>query len=785
MRTVSAAWTREWEKLIGRVFVVTVEYKRRYWNGAAYVLEGAATTLDLDDIVDVQSITQKLDVPLASVFKTSNLTLIVKNDKFKWLAGNVTDGIFRPDAASSSGYDGYKSEYVVKGGYKLADGTTEQIAMFTGEAVRYRFDSRSGQCEITLIGRVENKLAGGNAQNICTTITNQSAGTGDGSTKTFNLDKSLWHVSQVRVGGVVKTQGTDYTLSNLENYETVATVTFTVAPAGSAAIDFSGKQWLRDTKASTLVAALATEAGIAAGDQQIQEPAYPSVNQQVNQDSAADWTAATKVNTDAVVKSGSICLGYQLPNGDFETGDFTGWTSASANGGAGATASVGIATGGAHGGSKSANIACFAPEAVSTGYEAYACLVDGSGNEYNRHVFTPTVGVWAQESMTIVALTPTLKLRIAVRDSVNGSYARFDSTNYVSGGSGDGTITFWHTKTGGFIIGSKLDVYIDDVVAHVVSASGTFLTQEIDLLAAPASWGRLEITGTLGGGAWSFETQVASSSGGTYDALVATAADLTILSATKRYLKIKGTLTSNAAQSDGPVIDKLVANFQSSTLFIAHGAFRGKNCQQAIQLIAERTNSEFGTTGDGKLFFRPKSVTVSPVLDLDEGNAVIEVSSYEVDYQGVVNAGQVTYGSYYAEYNDTSAAAASPTSKERFGARAKSISTGDLLFSNSASLAASLARMLYEDGYRPRVRAMVECRLLPQLELGDVVTLSFYDSELLKNIVFGDPFQPFAPAFGQSYNVLAREVVMKVVGLTHAVVPGPNHTRLDLLEVLS
>ena len=159
MRTVSAAWTREWEKLIGRVFVVTVEYKRRYWNGAAYVLEGAATTLDLDDIVDVQSITQKLDVPLASVFKTSNLTLIVKNDKFKWLAGNVTDGIFRPDAASSSGYDGYKSEYVVKGGYKLADGTTEQIAY---PIMKKAFERRGIKSEPLLAHSYERVMPGKN-----------------------------------------------------------------------------------------------------------------------------------------------------------------------------------------------------------------------------------------------------------------------------------------------------------------------------------------------------------------------------------------------------------------------------------------------------------------------------------------------------------------------------------------------------------------------------------------------------------------------------------------------
>ncbi|HLH50092.1 MAG TPA: DUF2460 domain-containing protein [Roseiarcus sp.] len=79
-----------------------------------------------------------------------------------------------------------------------------------------------------------------------TSPTDQPIGTGDGTTTTFQLVRAFGGfvepilapsaITNVKVNGVVKTLGTDYAVSTWGGSSTPGVITFTAAPAASAAI---------------------------------------------------------------------------------------------------------------------------------------------------------------------------------------------------------------------------------------------------------------------------------------------------------------------------------------------------------------------------------------------------------------------------------------------------------------------------------------------------------------------------------------------------------------------
>jgi uncharacterized protein (TIGR02217 family) len=80
-------------------------------------------------------------------------------------------------------------------------------------------------------------------------VTNQTFGTGNASTKTFALARTRGSFTEpvqsvngaptIKVAGVTKTAGTDYTIS------AAGVVTFTVAPANGAALTWTGNYYWR------------------------------------------------------------------------------------------------------------------------------------------------------------------------------------------------------------------------------------------------------------------------------------------------------------------------------------------------------------------------------------------------------------------------------------------------------------------------------------------------------------------------------------------------------------
>jgi hypothetical protein len=190
---------------------------------------------------------------------------------------------------------------------------------------------------------------------------------------------------------------------------------------------------------------------------------------------------------------------------------------------------------------------------------------------------------------------------------------------------------------------------------------------------------------------------------------------------------------------------------------------------------------EFGFNGAGRFFFRNKPAAPVSVLDLDQSNAVVKISAMRSGYDRVLNVAQVSYNNYYAEVDSESEAEPSPTSVERFGRKIVVLDIDDLLFSNNANYAEAIAKLLRNNNYRPRRACRVETRIIPHLELSDVVTISYYDTPQDKNAVFGDKLGG-EPGFGDNTSVLVRQMLAKVVGLSTDI--SSSKMSVELQEVL-
>jgi hypothetical protein len=767
-----------------------IEYKRRYWNGAAYVYEASYQILYDDDILSVTPIAWRLDSRQQNKILASNVTLRLKNTDWKWLLENITSGIFKPDGTATEGYDDFRTEFKISYGYLLSSGSYEYIPLFVGYATDFLFSSDTMAAEIQVEGR-ELLLEHANAQNVNTPYTLQAAvpAVGTGSLLTFETKKSVWEISQVRVNGVVKVQGADYTLEDMNLGDTAAKIIFTIAPTSGHAVDWNGTQWLRDQRISTLVEYLCDEAGITSPERVITEPTFPGVSQFSEYGSASEWNAATKVNTNSFFLPGFLQIGTLIGNNGFESGVFgSDWAVATNTPGSGSSsAAVVSASPTAYEGTYSARMilgedsetATFTGKAIvmllST---ATAPTTFPPAGTYK--ILSNTGSVWTEE--TIVHPGGVKYLHFAIYDETDNGLRAVITHQTPS--SVPQTISFHYQARSPISINPSYIFSIDDVRMRAIVANGTTETTEIDLLSTPTAWLPLVHLTTLNGGTVSFETKTAAISGGPYSSYVATDGSLIPQSPVNRYIKVKIYMNHNGTNSNGPEMDYLRIAFLGSNLFIGHADFKSKTCLSAIQRLAEISNCEFGFRGNGNFFFRPKGVSPTAVLNMTEGNYISKLRSLRRGYDFVQNVVAITYGPYYHEERvDTqSPALDEPNSEQRFYPVLLAKSINEFLFSNNANFAEAIAKNYFEDFSPAKKRWIAETRIIPPLELSDVLSSAFYDSPLRKNAVFGDILNT-DPAFGPDYRNILRATLGKTLGISFNTDNGT--CSIELQEVLT
>lgn len=781
MKTVTQNFIDAWGKKYGKNGRVFVQYQLRYWNGAAYVYTGTWVNLTLRDFTVSGQIIMKLDVPLLNTVKSSNISIKVKNTDYQWLEQNVATGIFKPDAISAIGYDPFLTKFRVQFGYQLSDGTFEMLNMFTGLAIDYIFDTQSAEAEIIVSGN-EFLLQAADAQLVSDVFTSEacSPASGDGVNKVFNTTSlGVSFIGSVTNNAIVQTQGTNYTLSNIGVYNSPATITFITAPIAGHLIKSSGRKWKTLQKIEDLVGFLCDQANIGAGQRTISPALFPGVSARITINTSAQWQSYIQNNTDPYVVLDSIAIGYQIDNEGFETGDFTSWTYTNSNGGSGST-SASVSAISPHTGAFSAQFSTSVITPNILVAESYVCLVDGVGNEYFKQTFSAAANTWTQINYP-VSLTGTYYLRFNIANNLGG-FARLRSNQTVSAGSGGTTITFWVFGVSGIFVNPTMAYRLDDIRAHGITATGDVTTLEFDLGAAPTSWGAIISSVSLGGGTMTIQTQTSTTSGGSYSALQNLDGSNVPQSPLRQFLKVKVLFTSNGPVTDGPVLASLIIPFVTSVVELALADFSGRTCFSAIQALAQLCDYEWGFDGDGKLFFRSKTSGTSPVVTIDQSKAIARITDFRPGYDAVINDGQVKYGDYYSEYNSSSLPESSPTSQQRFFTQIKSEDYSGFLLAFDPNIAAGRAQLLHDNNYKPRRRARLQGKIIPQVDLSDVINVSYFDRPIQKDNIFGDPLQTWSDIFGTPTNLLLRATNFKVVGMM--VDPIACTGEYDIQEVL-
>jgi len=811
LKTLTAAANSVWKRKHGRHETFTVEYKKRYWNGSAYVYQAAWTVMDPSDNPPPSGISWKLDTTTQNTILASNVSLTLDNSGGKWLPTTYEPSIFAVDATATLGYEPYMTKFRIQHGYVLDDGTTELVSLFLGYLADLSI--RGGESTVTYtIKGSEILLEQADAQNVSDAFTLEdcSPATADGTnTEFYTTSVGVWQISSLEQNSVEKTQGTHYKLSQLDETGP-ALITMVTAPTAGHTMKVTGKKWKANQAIETLIGLLCDEAGIGSGVRTINPVIIPgSASGSKTITTQADWEAGTVLSyINTTNAPDSIISGAWREIADFDGGSSDGFTLS------------GVATiinfegsdyrldvsGGAGYGYKASAIAYGSWQADlhnwadsisadadfqfirTSGGNSYGVIFGGSGaagtvgfskngaalgSPYTMDTSTAPFTVRVTRSTAgemKLYINGTLRQTATDADYTTCEQIRFNAP----GGGGGGDYAF----------------SIDNIyVSGVVDATGDEATETVavfesavqDILSTPTAWGTLEYTETLNGGTITYAT-ASSSDNVTYEAYADISGGV-MQSTLARYFKVRATFTLSSS-GVSPQLDELVANFQVSAINLTIAIFKGKNCFQAITDLAKISDYEWGFEGDGDFFFRSKTVSGDADFDLDQDNAILEMTQYRPGWDRITNIGQVRYGAesqYYAEYNATLASESSPTSQEKYSSKIKSESMPYLL-ANDLNLGAARARVLY-DGRTPRARVNLTLWMTPHIDLADIVSVSYFTDPKKRHPMIGDNLMTWENAeFGDPGNVILRDKHMKVVGVTYNIKQGT--TDLELLEIL-
>ena len=172
-----------------------------------------------------------------------------------------------------------------------------------------------------------------------------------------------------------------------------------------------------------------------------------------------------------------------------------------------------------------------------------------------------------------------------------------------------------------------------------------------------------------------------------------------------------------------PLIRENLVDFQTQTVLVSMANFGTQSVLDVIKELARIADYEIGLKGDGSFFFRNKTTGGASVLTLDDSN-VIKVNSASPGWDRVFNLIQASFGNFVKEISSETENEPSPTSIDRFGDRSLPVGGGNLLFQTDVDLATVMARRYYSRYKEPKRRATLVIRFMPELELGDKVTLA-------------------------------------------------------------
>ena len=225
---------------------------RRKWNVSVYDWDIAWDFTH--KVRKVGSAKWMLDAVNLNEFKTSNISIQVENADLEW----------KENGSVWAGYVPMSSLVKIEAGFKDADGIEYGEKIFQGiiPAGGIKNNPLSRTATIQIVG-LTNYLDLFNAEDCSTTVTDENAGTGDGSnTDFYTANDGVAEITEVKVDAAVKKEGTDYEVERLNSKVQKAKIIFAVAPAGATTIFISYYHWYQDQKIEYLVKKLLDVASI-------------------------------------------------------------------------------------------------------------------------------------------------------------------------------------------------------------------------------------------------------------------------------------------------------------------------------------------------------------------------------------------------------------------------------------------------------------------------------------------------------------------------------------------
>lgn len=817
---VSTAVLNTWKKKLGARHILRVRYKRIYYDAAAsppaMAWESTWHTIPSDHIVSRGQIHNQLDIPHQNIFRIGELVIRVKNLNNEWIPNAYVPSIWASD--ESYDYQAYLTKFFVEFRYVLPDESVEWIPRFTGVLVKTpRITGRGAEAELTLAGMMH-LVEESDAEDVSETFTEEPTvpPTADGSNAVFaTTSDGVDHVSLVEMTDPAEspevfaevTQG-DWEIADVNELKP-AEITMADVPAAGADIRASGVKWKKNLSIENLLELIFQNAGFVAGEYDIDPVIFPGgLSGRKTIDSQAEWQAGTLfTNVDAETTPGSIVWKWNVVD-DFADSNFSSsptWTPLNYGGSIDATG--GLLTLSNVSGDGAGYPLISLPYSRTTGawkfnlignYGTLYFFMDSnahymgnpSGNGYGFWVTATAITLYRITGGTLAAALISAGADFTQPREVIVSRDSSGNFELWIDGVSRGTATDNSYTTSSYIMvghtgGTGTSISIYDIYDSEPLSEAIYKSEIFDLLSTPTAFGKLLSTYELNGGAVTLET-AAGASAGSLDAFVATAADGQIESTPGRFFQIQAKFTP-ADYVSSPEIKKLVANFTTSTVNVSLANHSGKKGLAAAERYVQIADYEIGGKADGTLFARSKAVSGAPAIELTQENGIVDVLEYDGGEDRIKNVGRVRYNEYFSEYDGASAGEAEPTSETRYRRRVLSEDYSDIMLANDVNLAASRARVIYENNYRPKRILKLKVWDIPWLELGDIARISYYDHPIMRQMIAGDPLNKWGSSFlsaGAAQNVIARDWDMKVIGWIPDL-DDPGNCILTVEEILS
>ena len=252
--------------------------------------------------------------------------------------------------------------------------------------------------------------------------------------------------------------------------------------------------------------------------------------------------------------------------------------------------------------------------------------------------------------------------------------------------------------------------------------SGTYLSPVLDSGSYLINWGVFTINQTLNSGSaqifwrgkdnledsWSAWTEITNAQ---------------TPNTQNRYLQLKWSATSNAAQTLSPVLTSWSLVYYTNSVNISLVNTYQMNCLEVMQELSRLSGFIIGYTENGTFLFKQRSYPAA-ALTLGKGE-IIDIESFNSGTDKLYNRVCVNFGTYQEVKDNNTEDSTHPNLIDKYGVKELKISSGTLLPAENANLAQAAASAIYAQVCQVKKHAVINTKFLPQIELGDTLTINY------------------------------------------------------------